>query len=313
MRDHPEFIGVDWGSSRLRVHLLDRHGSALETIEIESGILKTDRGAQGRILMDALRPWASAMPGIPVYAAGMIGSRSGLVETTPLDTPAELAGLAAAVHDLDLGDGTKLRVVPGLVDRGGEHSDLIRGEEVQAFGWLEHSGEHDSSLLVLPGTHSKWIRAEGQAITSFHTFPTGELFAAVLGMPSIAQAAPEEGRSADAVERDRSFREGVVRGSEARGLLHDLFTIRTRLLEDVGEHSLVLNEYLSGMLIAYEIAEAVSRGYLLPGEAVVLISEGELLRRYGIALELLAIGVTEGGASNFGRGIAAIHRRISHL
>lgn len=311
MRENSEFIGVDWGSSRLRIHLLDRNGSAVETIEIESGILKTDREVQRRILVDALRPWVSAMPGIPVYAAGMIGSRSGLVETTPLDTPAEVVGLSAAVQPLDLGESTKLHVVPGLVDRGGEHSDLIRGEEVQVFGWLDHNVEHDSSLLVLPGTHSKWVRVDGKTITSFHTFPTGEMFAAMLGMPSLAQAVPEDGRSASSREQDGSFREGITRGSTAQGLLHDAFTIRTKLLEDGGKHPLVLNEYLSGMLIGYEIAEALSRGYMLPGEAVVLISEGELLRRYGSALEQNAIAVTDGGASNFGRGIAAIHRHIS--
>lgn len=44
--DTAELIGVDWGSSRLRIHLIDRAGTALETITLNPGVLKTERKAQ---------------------------------------------------------------------------------------------------------------------------------------------------------------------------------------------------------------------------------------------------------------------------
>ncbi|MEO7348470.1 MAG: 2-dehydro-3-deoxygalactonokinase [Terrimesophilobacter sp.] len=309
--DNAELIGVDWGSSRLRIHLIDHAGTALETITLDPGVLKTERNAQRQILVDALHPWVSKRPNIPIFAAGMIGSRSGLVETNPLPTPVDVAALTAAMLTLRLDDRITVQVFPGLVDKSGEFDDLIRGEEAQVFGWLDDVGESGPALLVLPGTHSKWIRLVGNTVSTFHTFPTGELFEMLLAMPSLSQAIAANGRIPNPAERDSSFREGATLGSKAQGILHDIFTIRTRLLATTGSRPLVLDEYLSGMLIGYEIAEALSRGLLREVEHAVLISEGDLKRRYRIALEINAVAIVEGGESNFCHGVVAVYRRFS--
>ena len=38
-----------------------------------------------------------------------------------------------------------------------------------------------SALICLPGTHAKWVEVENGRIERFHTFMTGEVYAALTG------------------------------------------------------------------------------------------------------------------------------------
>ncbi|OBX37480.1 2-keto-3-deoxy-galactonokinase [Halomonas elongata] len=87
-------------------------------------------------------------------------------------------------------------IVPGLKVVRDDHVDVMRGEEVQAFGALTLS-DTASGLCCLPGTHSKWVRLEQERLTDFTTAMTGELFHAVRfhtlpGEPSRERAAFDE-------------------------------------------------------------------------------------------------------------------------
>ncbi len=53
----------------------------------------------------------------------------------------------------------------------------MRGEETEIVGLLDLGLEDE--LIVMPGTHSKWVRVEGGRIASFETVMTGDVFSAL--------------------------------------------------------------------------------------------------------------------------------------
>jgi len=70
-----------------------------------------------------------------------------------------------------------------LGERNANMPDVLRGEETQLAGMASLIGT-GSHLVCMLGTHSKWVIAEGGAISGFGTWPTGEMFS-VLSQHSI--------------------------------------------------------------------------------------------------------------------------------
>ena len=129
--------------------------------------------------------------------------------------------------------------------------DVMRGEETQIFGALALSGR-DEGLFLLPGTHSKWAEVTGGRIVSFRTFMTGEVFGALKDHTILGRLMREGADDADGFAR--GVREGAALGS-AGALLNRLFATRTYGLMDRLADT-ALSDYLSGLLVGAEIAEA---------------------------------------------------------
>lgn len=107
--------------------------------------------------------------------------------------------------------------MPGLrIPSGDDPGDVIRGEETQLAGALETLAHPGGSLtVVLPGTHSKWVRVEEGVVTGFTTAMTGELYGLLTAHGILARTA------ADPVADDAAFsrdwpRDGVREGSPPR-------------------------------------------------------------------------------------------------
>ena len=81
----------------------------------------------------------------------------------------------------------------------------------------------DSLTAVLPGTHSKWIRMDGDTIRYFSTFMTGELFAAITQHTILGRLMTkgdnEEGFA-------RGVRDGFSSSEKEGGILSKLFGAR---------------------------------------------------------------------------------------
>lgn len=307
-----DLIAVDWGSTRVRVSAVTRHGDVVRSVAADDGILRTPRAEQRDTLLRHLREFRTAWPAARIVAAGMIGSRNGLVETRPVAVPAGSAQVAGGMMDLQLDANTTVHVLPGLVDHSAEPDDLIRGEEAQIFGWLSAHDDADNVVLVLPGTHSKWVRVRGRAVITFRTFLTGELFARIVDSPSFvdAEVAGDRGGSArEALPGDGSseFDSAVRLGLAHDGLLHDLFAARSRMLSKAVPRE-GMRQFLSGLLIGYEIGEAVARRMVETTDRVVVIGDGDLQLRYVRALRAGSIAAEADFPSAFDRGIAAIVR-----
>jgi 2-dehydro-3-deoxygalactonokinase len=296
----PALIAIDWGSSSFRAYLMSPNGDVLDELASGDGIGSVAPGAYPATLKRLVGPWLGAHPSLPVIASGMVGSRHGWREAPYVPLPAGPGDVAAHLAEVEA-EGRRVVLAPGLsyVDEAGA-PDVIRGEETEIFG-VADSG---ARLIVLPGSHSKWARVEGDRIVAFKTFITGELFAA-LRDHTVAGAFA---RAAPAKSPGEAFALGVERGAAAAdaqgksGLLGLLFGARALPLtgglaeEDAGE-------YLSGLIIGAEIGEGRR---LYPGEEPHVAGAEALVKRYLAAFEALGLPARTAPARAAARGLFRI-------
>ncbi|HEY2021386.1 2-dehydro-3-deoxygalactonokinase [Paraburkholderia sp.] len=298
-------IALDWGTTSLRAYLFDAHGRVLATRASTAGIMNLPRGAADggfdAAFDDACGAWLEPARDLPVIAAGMVGSAQGWLEAPYVDTPANADALVAGIVRVKAANGATLHIVPGVLQRG-ELPNVMRGEETQIFGALSEatpdaSGAHASnavagastpaaarSLIGLPGTHAKWAVVDAVRIERFHTFMTGEVFAAlrehtILGRTMVTPDRPDTG----------AFLRGVniSREKGQAGLLATVFSTRTLGL--TGELSSEAQpDYLSGLLIGHELtgldALLAQQHSSLARQSLRLIGNDALCERYRLAL-----------------------------
>jgi 2-dehydro-3-deoxygalactonokinase len=288
-------IALDWGTTSLRAYLFDAAGNVLATRASTAGIMNLPRSAdQGGFdeAFDAVcGSWldaaSNAADTLPVIAAGMVGSAQGWLEAPYVDAPANADALVAGLVRVQTARGVTLNIVPGVLQRG-ELPNVMRGEETQIFGALgEQAASADAgqrALIGLPGTHAKWVVVQGGRIERFHTFMTGEVFAAlrehtILGRTMVTPDRPDT----------EAFLHGVkiARDKGQAGALATIFSARTLGL--TGQLSREQQpDYLSGLLIGHELAglDAVlaEQQTSLAGHALRLIGNEALCERYRLAL-----------------------------
>ena len=130
-------IAVDWGTSSFRAFRLARDGAIVARVEAPDGILAVQDGAFAATLRAHVGAWL-ADGETRILLSGMVGSRQGWVEAPYLPCPAGAADIAAALVPIPF-DGATLRLVPGLTDTDeGGTPEVMRGEETQIVGVLEH-------------------------------------------------------------------------------------------------------------------------------------------------------------------------------
>jgi hypothetical protein len=126
----------------------------------------------------------------------------------------------------------------------------MRGEETQILGALTHdlkAGTVDYAahrIVLLPGTHSKWVRITGTTVTDFTTCMTGEIYALLTADSTLSRLA---------IRADRSHWEAFTRGlaiagspTGRGGILNTAFSARTLVM--TGELAPdQVEDYLSGL------------------------------------------------------------------
>ncbi len=239
-------VAVDWGSSHVRAELwVD--GTCRGYKGAPLGVLEARQRGFLTCLQELCGSWFSAHRDLTLILSGMVGSREGLVEVPYVDAPAGAEELARALVEIAVDGVARAYVVPGLRTRNGKHVDVMRGEETQVIGALVRSEATGTGLYCLPGTHSKWVRTEGQRITGFRTFVTGETFGLFSKHGLLASLMTDELHFDTA-----GFDAGLARSGEPLGLLHHLFSARADVLGGlVGSD--VLPAFLSGLLIGHEL------------------------------------------------------------
>jgi 2-dehydro-3-deoxygalactonokinase len=272
----PFCAAVDWGTSSLRVWLLDRSGKAIAGRRSGEGMSTLTSDRYEGVLESHLAALGAAAS-LPVVICGMAGSRQGWVEAPYLDVPAALGDIAnSAIHVP--GTTRDIRIVPGLAQRDPKSPDVMRGEETQLLGAF--GGETGDRLACMPGTHSKWVRVEGGRVTAFTTYMTGELFAAIRGHTILAHAI------ADEAPDESAFRNAVGEALEnPQSLTAQLFSIRASQLLGFARAQ-ASHSAISGLLIGMEIAAARKAG--ISGK-VDLIAGGAIAERYATALGMAGV------------------------
>ncbi|MBT2119603.1 2-dehydro-3-deoxygalactonokinase [Dyella sp. LX-66] len=269
-------IGLDWGSTHLRAYLFGADGKVLQTRALAHGIRQLPAGGFPEAFVLAVREW----PVLPVLACGMVGSRNGWQEVPYLDTPTGVERLAQHLTPLATPGGHRLYLVPGLHDP--QRPDVMRGEETQIVGVLATAPA--TTRLLLPGTHSKWVRLRDGVVTDFATVMTGELYG-LLRQHSILGAALPEAR-----DDEEAFRRGVAaaRDSGPAGALSRLFSARALMLDGVLDPAAV-PDYLSGLLIGEEMRMALAAGWADANGSIPMVGEGPLCDRYRRAADLYGL------------------------
>ncbi|MBM7066286.1 2-dehydro-3-deoxygalactonokinase [Actibacterium sp. 188UL27-1] len=279
MTGTPDWIAVDWGTSRLRAWGMTASGTELWQRCSENGMGQLARDAFEDALLDLVGDTLGHGP-IPVIACGMVGARQGWVEAAyravpcpPLDADTLTQ---APCGDLRL----TVKVIGGLKQI--DPADVMRGEETQIAGFLALNPDFDG-VICLPGSHSKWARISAGEVVSFQTFLTGEMFAA-LSQHTVLRHTVQSDRWDDA-----AFATAISDAlSRPERLAARLFTLRAEaLLNDLPPAPAAAR--LSGTLIGAELAAA--RPYWL-GQDVALIGATDISRHYATALAQQGVPAT---------------------
>lgn len=289
--DQAALLALDWGTTALRAYLFDADGNVLAARESSEGIMNLPRAAAeggfDAAFESACGEWLAHAPGLAVIAAGMVGSAQGWLEAPYVDAPANAEALVAGIVRVRTARGVTLHIVPGVLERG-ELPNVMRGEETQIFGALgdDPAAADDSraELIGLPGTHAKWVVVRARRIERFHTFMTGEVFAAlrehtILGRTMVTP---------DSLDTDAFLRGvNIARLKGHAGVLATAFSTRTLGLTGqlTGQQQ---HDYLSGLLIGHELvglgAVLAQPQTGLAGHALRLIGNEALCERYQLAL-----------------------------
>lgn len=268
-----KLIGVDWGTSNLRIMKIAHGGAVLDMRADHRGAASLAQDLFYPVLQEIAGDWLAT--GLPVLVCGMAGALGKWRETGYQLCPAGLSDLAPVVVD---GHGHSIAIVPGVsISKSGALADVMRGEETLVMGLPEHAR---TGLVVTPGTHSKWISVEDGRIDSFRSFMTGDLFAAIRAGTLLGQDMGDPGGDLGA------FEDGVIRALSDPALTAVLFSVRTERLADRLPATSTA-DYLSGLLIGAEIA---AQGHP-NGRSISLIGAPALNSRYAAALTLA--GFTE--------------------
>lgn len=289
-------LAVDWGTTSLRGALLDAQGRAVEERAFARGILTVPPGEFPAVFAACFGDWATGQNTLCLIA-GMAGSQQGWMQAPYCPCPAGFDEIASKLAWVQAG---RIAIVPGLSCDNGGVPDVMRGEETQVFGALQLLGLRDA-LLVLPGTHSKWVTVQGGKISRFSTFMTGEFYALLRQHSILARTLPDEDGEWDVA----AFDQGVALALRGASLLQTAFSVRTlSLFERMPGPA--LPSYLSGLVIGEEI-----RSQQLPaGTRVILIGSDALTQRYERALAQRAVTVQRAGAEASWRGLWALAQTI---
>lgn len=295
-------IGLDWGTTSFRAYRIDADGAVVERRMAPRGILQVEGGAFEAALNEEIGDWLAAAPDIPVLASGMITSRQGWLEAPYVGCPAGADGLAAGLVHHDTTGGRTIRFVPGISVIGADGvPDVIRGEETQVVGALQDPAA--SALMVLPGTHSKWVVVEAGRITAFATFMTGEVFGVMKAHSILGRLMAGDAFDSEAFARGLQYA-----GDGGSGLLKRLFSARTLALFDRLPNEAVAS-YLSGLLIGTEIEEARAFAGARRGAGeVTVIAAADLEERYRVALERKGLRPAPAHGDAAARGLFRIAR-----
>jgi len=300
-----EWLALDWGTSNARLWHM-RGSEVISQAESPSGMGQITTAEYPAALADLIQR-AGAPAGLTAIICGMAGAKTGWREAGYVDVPCAPDALGRNAVEVDAAPAAaRAFILPGVCQRSPGPEDVMRGEETQIAGFLLDRPDHHG-LLVLPGTHSKWVRIDGGRISSFATVMTGELFA-VLSEHSILRLSvngPE-----DSALGKQGLSAGLAAGIAAPERLGTgLFGIRAASLLSNSQPAWS-RAYLSGLLIGSEVAGMVMTMHA--GAApVTLIGSPRLTAIYTDAFQLAGLRAERfSGEDAVVRGLLSARRHL---
>ncbi len=273
---NPFWIGVDWGTTNLRIWGMSQDLTVLSEVNTGQGMNGLRSEDFEPILLSNVDGWLSGSDSVPVIVCGMAGASGGW-ETSPYrKVPCLPLSAENSVRPRTVDRRLSVRILPGISQFAPAH-DVMRGEETQIAGFLSENPGFDG-VVCLPGTHTKWVHLSAGEIVSFRTFMTGELFG-LLQEHSVLRGTLDRSNW-DEAEFVSSVETQI---SRPESLAARMFTVRAEALLSGLEPAKATGR-LSGALIGAELAAA--RTYWL-GRDLVLIGPDRLVSAYAGALAVV--------------------------
>ncbi len=304
-------IVIDCGTTNLRVSIVDENRKILARVKRAGGVKYTAvDGHNGRLRMILSKAISEAMEQANIkpeevsycVASGMITSNLGLLEIPHLGAPASVRTLHNAMCTAFFADIAPLPItfIPGVRNDNGKVNlqnyssiDMMRGEEVEALGLYKLLGLNEEAVLVLPGSHNKFVRMGKEGgILGCMTSISGELLDAVTNSTILADSV--EHRFVSVGEYDpEMICEGALECFRS-GLGRALFS--GRILKELGAvPSNSLRNFLLGAVLAQDIlalrewiAEAEKPKIVVSGNYPVGNAFMEVLKMSGFDNVMLA-------------------------
>ncbi|MGZ8920449.1 MAG: 2-dehydro-3-deoxygalactonokinase, partial [Limisphaerales bacterium] len=255
MHAHPgdEFLSCDWGTSTFRIRWISKGEIAQEyadAIGCKAIFAANSENQTARAeafenqLNKALATFDRISNPLPLVISGMASSTIGWRELPYAPLPLKLDGSNLRIECIAWKHPALISQIY-LVSGAASENEMMRGEESEAIGLLNSISSPPTSLLILPGTHSKHLSIASSQITSIRTFMTGELYD-LITTQSVLRASVNPSTTQDL----NAFNEGMHCVIE-RGLSGALFQTRTRQVLQ-GKHPESNASFLSGALIGAE-------------------------------------------------------------
>lgn len=314
MTEEPDalFISIDWGTSRLRIYLVNAIKSQIIRQKTSNQGIKPlhrqwQESGEDRLtyylgyLKSELNEWKLEMSqNLPCFISGMASSTIGIYSLPYADLPFQCNGEGLYMEKV------KQAVLPNpiyLISGVRSQDDVMRGEETQLVG-LHQENDHRDIIYLLPGTHSKHIYVENDRVTGFHTFLTGELFDIICQNSLLRESVRKSPYNSTVSE---AFISGIKQSSNNR-FLNDLFRIRTSDLFE--ERSKEENYYfLSGLVIGQELKHLKNH----PADRIILGASGDLATLYQLAAEVFQVSTEVVQEEALDHAVVRGHRKFFEL
>lgn len=285
-------VTIDSGTTNTRVRVW-KNGEVLASASESVGVRdRAKTGSRDTLVEGIKKTLEVALAGVDaqdrrqfvMVASGMITSDVGLCHLPHLTAPVSLDALAK---------GAVARVIPDISDQpiwfipGVKNAvddvnldncnsmDVMRGEEVETFGLLAAYGVSGSALLVLPGSHSKFIRIDAhQRIVGCATTVAGELLDVLTHQTILANSL--EHRFADDIDD-----EYLLKGADACrdvGIARSCFSVRILDLFTSASVNQRANYLLGAVLYSDLLAIKNSRVLALTPSTKVVISGKAIIK-----------------------------------
>lgn len=199
------FITIDTGTTNTRVSLLNQDYKLIFMEAAEVGVRNSAINGNNLILKKTIKNCLETLLSKThltyqdiccIMASGMITSDVGLMEIPHIQAPVSFEKLASSIKSVNLPDICPIpfNFIPGVKNNSEpvtyenfEDMDIMRGEETEAFAILHSIADQEPLILVLPGSHMKFIYVnKEQEILRCITTISGELVSCITNHTIIA-------------------------------------------------------------------------------------------------------------------------------
>ncbi|WP_347549075.1 2-dehydro-3-deoxygalactonokinase [Pseudalkalibacillus hwajinpoensis] len=204
-------ILIDSGTTNSRIRLVEEHEvTIIASVKIEVGVRNTAIDGHNEKLKQELAQGVqrlleeqslSARDISYIVAAGMITSNLGLHEVPHITAPARLEDFIKGVQVLKTEEFLNIPClyIPGMKNAVADsleedlsvinQYDVMRGEEVETYGLLKQISTKGKGLMVLPGSHTKYVLiGEKEELLSCRSTLGGEMLKAVRDQTIISDS-----------------------------------------------------------------------------------------------------------------------------